>query len=102
MKPFSPSEAEDANGVYIRECIPPLMVQAVNELLAEKFNTGRIILRQQEVKARYLKVSNTPEDEFKVDWLNFEPLFRDRGWTVKYDKPGYTESYDPYFEFSVK
>lgn len=102
MKAFSPEDASEAHEEYVRAAIPEKMVQAVNELLAENFNTGRITLHQNKVKARFLKVSNTPEDEFEITWLNFEPIFRDSGWTVKYDKPAYNESYEPYFEFIAK
>lgn len=34
-------------------------------------------------------------------WLDFESVYRDSGWTsVSYNRAGYNESYDAYFEFT--
>lgn len=45
----------------------------------------------------------TKDEIFDNHWLDIEDIYREQGWKVKYDKPGYNEeSFKPYFEFSVK
>lgn len=43
--------------------------------------------------------------EFKLKAIPDEVLdavYEKAGWKVSYDKPGYNESYDPYFKFTAK
>ena len=44
----------------------------------------------------------TRQTLFNNGWLDIEPIYRKIGWTVVYDKPGYCESYDANFTFSIK
>lgn len=39
---------------------------------------------------------------FDENWLDIELIYEQFGWKVKYDKPGWDEDYDPFFEFSKK
>lgn len=32
-------------------------------------------------------------------WFDLEDIFRDKGWKVEFNKPGYNESYPAYFKF---
>ncbi len=32
-------------------------------------------------------------------WLDVEDVYREAGWVVEYDKPGYCESYEATFTF---
>ena len=60
------------------------------------------------------EMSDIPYDTFKMllarlrqkiydqGWLDFEPLYREVGWNVEYDKPAYYEHYDAYFKFTKK
>jgi len=41
-------------------------------------------------------------DIFEKNFLDFESVFRNVGWSVEYDKPGYCESYDAFFTFKKK
>ena len=36
---------------------------------------------------------------FSEGYLNVEEVYREQGWVVSYDKPGYNESYDANFKF---
>lgn len=38
----------------------------------------------------------------KKEWLDIEPIFRDKGWDVKYDSPVYDENFDSRYEFKKK
>lgn len=42
------------------------------------------------------------ETIFRRGYLNVEEAYREQGWSVVYDKPGYNETYDASFEFKVK
>lgn len=79
--------------------IPEFVIEAVNELIAEKYNGSSFIIRQPEVIER---IKSKTAQDFDFKWLDFEPLYRDAGWRVRYDKPAYNESYEAFFEFSRK
>jgi len=104
--PISPDEIAGAK----LQTIPDFVIWAVNTLLTKRFTGhGReIIIKQDEIIAEAEKVGRAtgtlPEwanrqSFFSEGWLNFEPLFAQHGWKVKYDKPSYDESYDAHFIF---
>lgn len=92
VKPISPQE--------IKKTIPDFVIEAVNELIAEKVNDKNYatVLQKHIVD----RVKSKTDQDFDYAWLDFENIFRDAGWNVNYDKPAYCESYDAYFEFSPK
>lgn len=99
IKPISPSEITD----NLDEIIPNVVIKSVNKLLREKYRgTGSIVLKQDEIVKEIQKLDKklTKNDIFNQKMLDFEKLYRDNGWIVKYDKPGWDESYEPYFEFN--
>jgi hypothetical protein len=107
IKPFSPTEA-CANKVL---AIPKEIIQAVNELLAERYNDRAAIhITLKEVKARCRKIlgiDGLSSDGDEVDawpssFWDFEPVYRDQGWTVDYDRPTHNESYDGYYIFGIR
>lgn len=92
VKPISPNE--------IKKIIPDFVVEAVNELIAEKVNSqNHATVLQKHIVDR---VKSKTDQDFDYAWLDFENVFRDAGWNVNYDKPAYCESYDAFFEFSPK
>lgn len=105
IKPISPQEALDLK----ISAIPDEIVEAVNQMLSEKMTTyGRVVLLQKDIcdRARQLFAQRgqavTSSEIYDKKWMDFEPLFRDAGWKVEYDKPAYCESYEPNFTFSRK
>jgi hypothetical protein len=79
--------------------IPPEVFDAVNELLALRYISGsRVTIKQYEI-ADLIKEKL---GECKIEWLNFEDVYRNAGWIVEYDKPAYCESYDAFFVFRKK
>jgi hypothetical protein len=105
VKPFSPEEAR-ASGI---STIPDEIIEAVNELLATKYRgRGICTIKQDDIMSLALQKMGQSENRevrqqiFNRGWMDFEPLFEKAGWSVKYDKPGYNESYDAFFEFSRK
>lgn len=58
---------------------------------------------QEDVVAGILK--NNPDSRDRIldeGWLDFEDAYRKLGWSVKYDKPGYCESYSAFWVFKPK
>lgn len=104
-RPFSPEEALSAK----IEKVPAFVIDAVNHLLAQRFNGQGCLLRQGEViqQARELAIQHhrmldeevSRDIFFREHWLDFEPIYRQRGWRVQYDKPGWDETYEPFWKF---
>jgi len=84
--------------------IDPAVIQAVNEILKEKFRGDSVTILQKEIVSRAIKINPklTSDILYKNHHLDFEPIFRKAGWSVIYDKPGYNETYEPSFEFRTK
>lgn len=102
LKPFSPSEVLATK----ISNIPDFVIDAVNELLIEKIDARgkRAIIKQDDVidkLAGRMPMGLSRNDVFSNNWLDFEPLFRENGWKVEYDKPGYDESYDAHWVFTA-
>lgn len=91
--------------------IPHFVVEAVNHLLTIKACGNQpICLYQDEILEEAMcraNVDRTPDNEglivpqhfFARGWLNIEDLYREAGWNVTYDKPGFNESYKASFTF---
>lgn len=97
VKPITPDE--------VKHIIPDFIIEVVNKLIQEKWDGHEAIIKQDEIMDI---ISSDDEDDDKPSrqkiydkgWLDFEPLYREAGWNVEYDKPGYCENYDAYFKFT--
>lgn len=81
--------------------IPREVFAAVNKLLVERLSGDRASILQRDIVAEIEKLNPEFTEGKLVDnhWLDFEDAYRDAGWNVVYDKPGYNESYPASFEF---
>jgi hypothetical protein len=96
-QPIAPSEARKT---FINN-IPGFVIESFNELIVENLNGRYATVLQKEAVTRIKK--KMPDGErFNDRWLDIEDVYRANGWVVKYDKPGYNESYEPSFEFKDK
>jgi hypothetical protein len=107
IKPITPEEAAIANKDYQIGRIPNFVVAAVNRLLTQNYNKTYITLLQKEILHAIAEEVQDFSEEFREQlfankWLDFEPYFREHGWVVEYDRPGYNESYEPCFTFKPK
>lgn len=99
VKPITPDE--------VKHVIPDFIIEVVNKLIQEKWDGHEAIIKQDEIMDI---VSSDDEDDDKPSrqkiydqgWLDFEPLYREVGWNVEYDKSAYYENYDAYFKFTKK
>lgn len=99
MKPITPAEV----GAAKVAALPPEVFKIFNDFIAKKWDGHSARFKMKHV-ARAL------EDHFFVNfevikergYLDIEEAYRMAGWKVYYDNPGYCESYDATYEFSLK
>lgn len=84
--------------------IPSFVFEAVNNLLKKKFRGGPVTIKQDAIMDEIAKLQSTytRQEIYDNKWMDFESVYADYGWIVKYDKPGFRETYDAYFEFKPK
>ena len=84
------------------------VIIAFNNLIQKNWDGERAVVYQKDVKAEIKNVFNIKTDElherlmirlFKDNQFDVEPLYRQYGFKVAYDKPGYCEDYEPFFVF---
>jgi hypothetical protein len=99
-KPIKPGDVEAAQA----STFPGEVFDAFNELIAENYSGGRAAFKQKDAVARIKqKLLLVEEGEiFRRGWLNVEPAYRNEGWDVEYDAPGYCESYAATYTFKKR
>ena len=96
IAPITPEQARTEH------YIPDEITQIVNDLLAERAGSGTITIKQNEIVERAEALGLNRRTIYDNRWLDFEDRYRSAGWKVDYDKPGFNEDYDAYFEFSAR
>lgn len=98
-KPISASEIDQVKAASI----PDEVIEAFNELIQKSWDGYQAIVKQSvvaDLAAKKLNVSR--QTLFDNHWLDVEKMFKQAGWKVDYDKPGYNEDYEASFTFSKK
>lgn len=100
IKPISPNEIMD----NLKTIIPSVVIQAVNNLLKLKYRGNDVSIKQKDIMEEILRLDESMTSNVIYDnrYMDFESIYRENGWNVVYDKPGYGENYDAYFKFSKK
>ena len=100
VAPIKPNEIIE----NLDKIIPQVVVQAVNELLKEQYRGKEVTIKQKDIisKIQSLDSSLTSDILINKKYLDFEKLYRDNGWVVSYDSPGFNESYEATFSFKEK
>jgi hypothetical protein len=96
VQPIKPSQVVRKK----TEIIPDGVLEAFNELIAETWDGRRSSFKLKDVRA--LAKKKLDGKEVKSEWLDVEPIYEKAGWRVKFDKPGWDENYDAFFEFTKK
>jgi hypothetical protein len=100
MKPITPQEAKLSKEINV----PNFVIKAFNKCIIANINeSGKSVVIQKDVINQIIKSSPSKVTKIQVivnGWLDVEPIYRKVGWEVSYDKPGYNEDYEPFFEFS--
>jgi len=86
--------------------IPAEVIDAVNELLQAKYDEETGIARFDlkdvaDLSAKKLGYESR-EPIYKNNWMDFEPIFEEKGWSVEFHRPAYCETWGAYFVFSAK
>jgi len=82
--------------------MPSEVIEAFNELVAKYWDGKEARFRQKEVIDLIIeKTGENRQAIFDNHWLDIEPLYKQAGWNVYYDAPGFNERpYEPIFTFS--
>lgn len=96
VKPIRPNEVEKAKA----QSFPDAVIESFNELIKRHFTGRSATFTQDEVVKLIASKGLKRKDIFDNHWLDVEPTYRDIGWKVEFDKPGYNEDYDAMFTFT--
>lgn len=83
--------------------IPSIIFETINTMICEEFDGKSATLKQEDILNRVCNESSglTRQEIFDKHYLDIEPFYREQGWKVEYDKPGYNESYPETFTFKI-
>lgn len=96
-KPITPEQAIESKS------FPDKVVETWNALIVESLSNGQATIKQEDIVRQLTSVMEVNRQVvFDKGWLNVEDFYRRAGWLVKYDKPGYNESYRAFFEFTSR
>lgn len=97
-RPITPKEAMEEQP----HSIPPEVYDTVNEFIKLRSSDNPITITQNEVMAALLlRMPHVKRQQvWDSRWLDFEAAYKKAGWKVVYDKPGYDETYEAFWEFS--
>ena len=99
-RPITP---EEVRAMRI-DFIPSVIFETINTMICEKFDGKSATLKQEDILLRVCNESSglTRQEIFNKHYLDIESFYREQGWKVEYDKPGYNETYPATFTFSVR
>jgi len=81
--------------------IPDEVIEVFNALIAEDYEDGEAVVRQDEAVKRIAERMKIPRQEiFDRKLLDVEEIYWRAGWKVDYDKPGFNETYEATFTFA--
>lgn len=75
--------------------IPEYVVTIFNDLISEDYHNGMAVVSQNDVVERILEHTECKIERceiFSLGYLDVEPLFREAGWNVVFDKAAYYET----------
>jgi len=100
VEPIRPDEVTEKKITLL----PDAVIRAFNTLIAKKFNGYESTVKQDEAINAIMAEDETisRQEIFDNHWLDVEDIYRNIGWEVKFDKPGYSESYSAYYVFKKK
>ena len=99
MKIIKPSEVVELK----KNNIPQEVFDAFNELIAKNWDGHSATVLQKDVVDLIISKFTSPVNPYAEHWLDIEDIYRNEGWIVEYDKPGWNEDYSgSSFKFSVK
>lgn len=100
IQPIKPSQVVKSK----QEALPDQVLEAFNELIVAKFDGHGSTFKSKEVVSLIASKMGLEKKDliYSNHWLDVEDIYRKAGWIVKYDQPGWNESFDAFFEFRKK
>lgn len=98
VKPFTPEDAKAEQ----QNQLPEQVISAVNSFLASRAGSTTIRIMQTEMVEKLEESGFNRATIFGNYLLDFEEAYRANGWKVIYDKPGYNETYDAFWDFTAE
>ncbi len=100
VNPITPEEAKK----HMIQSFPDYVIESVNELIVEnaRGNNSITILREEVIKRIQSKNTISRNDIFDKNLLDFEDVYREKGWLVEYEQPCQGEDFKAYYEFYPK
>lgn len=98
-RPITPDEVTALK----EQNLPNAVFEVFNELIAAGWDGCSATVYQDDAASMIAALLDMTKGEvFRRGYLDVEPIYRKKGWVVKYDKPGYNETYPASFNFSKK
>jgi hypothetical protein len=98
-KPVTPQDIAAAKGARL----PEEVIDVFNDLIVQGFSgSSSQVVQGEAAELIAERLGTTVEEVYKRGLLNVEEFYRAAGWNVRYDKPGFNESYAAFFVFSLK
>jgi len=96
----NPISPDDINPLKAKN-LPKEVFDGFNKLIVDNWNGRSAKFNQNEVaKLIASKMEISTNDVYDKKYLDVEDIYREKGWVVEYDKPGYCEDYKASFTFS--
>lgn len=97
MPPIKPTEVAKRK----EHEIPDGVFDVFNAMIAAAWNGRSATIKESDVALEIAdKFQISTEEVYKRHWLDVEDAYKRAGWRVRYDKPGYNETYPATFEFT--
>ena len=99
VKPIRPEEVLKIKGQDMAKEV----IETFNEFIARNWDGSRSCFKLDEIAKAVAKKLNVETGVlFENHWMDVEGIFREAGWSVDYDQPGYCESYPATYTFTKK
>lgn len=98
-RPITPEEVRERRIDFI----PSIIFETINTMICEKFDGRSATLKQDDILDRVCNDCSSlgRQEILNKHYLDIEPFYREKGWKVEYDKPGYNENYPATFTFKI-
>lgn len=99
MQPITPEQALAEAG----KDFPPKVIDQWNKAITRNMVGNTSIVMQKEIAQSIAnELRCTVNCVYSARWLDVEQMYRNAGWKVEYDRPGWNENYEANFIFRAK
>jgi hypothetical protein len=81
--------------------LPGFVMRTWNRLIAQNMQGKTSFITQAEM-VKALENFCSRKVIFELGYLEVDEIYKKAGWKVKYDRPGFNETYEPFWEFTAK